>query len=50
MSKTECKFTPLGFETEDVCDLDARAYACKFTPLGFETGGSYAHNEAEFKV
>ena len=32
-----CKFTPLGFETEDTASVAAKAFKCKFTPLGFET-------------
>ena len=31
------KFTPLEFETCDLCDLDETQARLKFTPLEFET-------------
>ena len=34
---TLCKFTPLGFETENMLQTRAPNLWCKFTPLGFET-------------
>ena len=35
--KTECKFTPLGFETLLFHSGKTAYMPCKFTPLGFET-------------